>query len=103
MRKARAVRSGLFLRKINAEAAAFRPCQSPALHLVSGEIAPLFQGARDAVVAQLVRAPVCGTGGRWFEPTQLYQINQSVIVLLELRRDFVVFLGQRTGNKILRA
>jgi hypothetical protein len=27
---------------------------------------------RDAVVAQLVRAPVCGTGGRWFEPTQLY-------------------------------
>jgi hypothetical protein len=20
----------------------------------------------------LVRAPVCGTGGRWFEPTQLY-------------------------------
>src|SRR5262249_11542395 len=25
------------------------------------------------VVAQLVRAPVCGTGGRWFEPTQLYQ------------------------------
>ena len=27
---------------------------------------------RYAVVAQLVRAPVCGTGGRWFEPTQLY-------------------------------
>src|SRR6187551_287978 len=25
-----------------------------------------------AAVAQLVRAPVCGTGGRWFEPTQLY-------------------------------
>jgi hypothetical protein len=30
-------------------------------------------GHQDAVVAQLVRAPVCGTGGRWFEPTQLYQ------------------------------
>ena len=29
-----------------------------------------------AAVAQLVRAPVCGTGGRWFEPTQLYQHNQ---------------------------
>ena len=26
-----------------------------------------------AVVAQLVRAPDCGSGGRWFEPTQLYQ------------------------------
>src|SRR4051812_29277157 len=25
-----------------------------------------------AAVAQLVRAPVCGTGGRWFETTQLY-------------------------------
>src|SRR5262245_10760071 len=25
-----------------------------------------------AVVAQLVRAPDCGSGGRWFEPTQLY-------------------------------
>src|SRR5262249_50706616 len=23
-------------------------------------------------VAQMVRAPVCGTGGRWFEATQLY-------------------------------
>src|SRR5439155_22816351 len=36
--------------------------------------APPFRGLRDrdAVVAQLVRAPVCGTGGRWFEPTQLY-------------------------------
>ena len=32
-----------------------------------------------AVVAQLVRAPVCGTGGRWFEPTQLYQRNQTLI------------------------
>jgi hypothetical protein len=27
-----------------------------------------------AAVAQLVRAPVCGTGGRWFEPTQLYHL-----------------------------
>src|SRR5882724_11928489 len=25
-----------------------------------------------AAVAQMVRAPVCGTGGRWFEATQLY-------------------------------
>src|SRR6185437_7621835 len=25
-----------------------------------------------AVVAQLVRAPDCGSGGRWFKPTQLY-------------------------------
>ena len=30
----------------------------------------------DAAVAQLVRAPVCGTGGRWFETTQLYQKNE---------------------------
>src|SRR6202012_5399205 len=28
-----------------------------------------------AVVAQLVRAPDCGSGGRWFEPTQLYHPN----------------------------
>ena len=39
---------------------------------------PRFVGGwpKDAVVAQLVRAPVCGTGGRWFEPTQLYQEYQ---------------------------
>ena len=43
----------------------------------------------DAVVAQLVRAPVCGTGGRWFEPTQLYQqIND----LDRLPRFFALFL-----------
>ena len=36
---------------------------------------PLSGPAKDAVVAQLVRAPVCGTGGRWFEPTQLYQTS----------------------------
>src|SRR5262249_13050570 len=29
-------------------------------------------GARFAAVAQLVRAPGCGPGGRWFESTQLY-------------------------------
>ncbi len=48
-----------------------------------------FSGrARDAVVAQLVRAPVCGTGGRWFEPTQLYHYKQNPcgfsIVLIDL-------------------
>src|SRR5215216_1056249 len=57
-----------------------RPCQSEALHLVSGPFAtPLLRArVRYAVVAQLVRAPVCGTGGRWFEPTQLYQQNQPL-------------------------
>ena len=50
------------------------PCQSADLHLVSRPFGSPFSGpAKDAVVAQLVRAPVCGTGGRWFEPTQLYQ------------------------------
>ena len=35
--------------------------------------APSFPApSRHAAVAQLVRAPVCGTGGRWFEPTLLY-------------------------------
>jgi hypothetical protein len=31
-----------------------------------------------SATAQACRAggSVCGTGGRWFEPTQLYQINQ---------------------------
>src|SRR5271163_3815286 len=50
-----------------------KPCQSGALHLVSAPFGDPFSGPiQDAVVAQLVRAPVCGTGGRWFEPTQLY-------------------------------
>src|SRR6186713_1896208 len=45
-------------------APSFRPIRDP----------PFSRASRqDAVVAQLVRAPVCGTGGRWFEPTQLYQ------------------------------
>jgi hypothetical protein len=64
-----------------------RPCQSQALHLVSaGFGTPFLAPARDAVVAQLVRAPVCGTGGRWFEPTQLYQQDQALTSDPELRR-----------------
>ena len=31
---------------------------------------------KHAAVAQLVRALVCGTRCRWFESTQLYQINE---------------------------
>src|SRR5258706_8492727 len=31
-----------------------------------------------AVVAQLVRAPDCGSGGRWFKPTQLYHFFQTL-------------------------
>ncbi len=31
-----------------------------------------------AAVAQLVRASDCGSEGRWFETTQLYQINQQL-------------------------
>src|SRR5258708_25082274 len=51
---------------------------APSFRRIRG--APFLRARRpkDAVVAQLVRAPVCGTGGRWFEPTQLYQINQTV-------------------------
>src|SRR5262249_50271216 len=33
-----------------------------------------------AAVAQLVRAPDCGSGGRWFESTQLYQAPRDVVV-----------------------
>jgi hypothetical protein len=56
-----------------------KPCQSEALHLVSAPFGTPFLGRpKDAVVAQLVRAPVCGTGGRWFEPTQLYQQIQRL-------------------------
>ncbi len=33
----------------------------------------LQPGGWFAAVAQLVRAPDCGSGGRWFESTQLYQ------------------------------
>src|SRR3954464_4255436 len=64
-----------------------RPCQRGALHLVSGPFGTLFFGPlKDAVVAQLVRAPVCGTGGRWFEPTQLYQQLSGTIVEFERPR-----------------
>src|ERR1700721_2864040 len=59
-----------------------RPCQRGALHLVSAPFGNPFSGpATDAVVAQLVRAPVCGTGGRWFEPTQLYHSIQPTTVV----------------------
>jgi hypothetical protein len=37
--------------------------------------APSFPPLARAVVAQLVRAPDCGSGGRWFDPTRLYQSN----------------------------
>ena len=33
---------------------------------------------RCAAVAQLVRAPDCGSGGRWFESNQLYQSFQAL-------------------------
>jgi hypothetical protein len=41
------------------------PCQRPPFLLGSPR--------HPAAVAQLVRAPDCGSGGRWFESTQLYQ------------------------------
>jgi hypothetical protein len=46
------------------------PCQRPPF--------PLGSRRHRAAVAQLVRAPDCGSGGRWFESTQLYQQNQSL-------------------------
>src|SRR6185437_3070598 len=76
---ARARRSGLLL-WIAARRDRPRPCQSGALHLVSAPFGPpVFAGGgpQDAVVAQLVRAPDCGSGGRWFESTQLYQSDQA--------------------------
>src|SRR3954471_2086271 len=87
------------------QSGASRPCQSEALHLVSGPFAtPLFGASReDAVVAQLVRAPVCGTGGRWFEPTQLYhiEINRKIglsVLALEGRRWPPCDVGQHRGT-----
>src|SRR5438105_15027194 len=75
-----------------------RPCQNCGLHLVSGRFGAPFEdrparakskfaetlkanetialvARARAVVAQLVRAPDCGSGGRWFESTQLYQFQ----------------------------
>ena len=50
-----------------------KPIVAPRFRPFAG---PFFRGRpEDAVVAQLVRAPVCGTGGRWFEPTQLYHLS----------------------------
>src|SRR4051812_48426013 len=70
----------------DAEDTASRPCQNEALHLVSAPFGTPYFGLRlkDAVVAQLVRAPVCGTGGRWFEPTQLYQQSQQLTPNLKI-------------------
>src|SRR6476659_1017114 len=50
------------------------------LDVTSRGFGACFCGARNlisrpfkqAVVAQLVRAPDCGSGGRWFDPTRLY-------------------------------
>ena len=40
---------------------------------------PIIADDSPAVVAQLVRAPVCGTGGRWFKSTQLYQLDGQFV------------------------
>src|SRR5262245_39216901 len=47
-----------------------RPAALPKMALAP-TFAPLARAR--AAVAQLVRAPDCGSGGRWFESTQLYQ------------------------------
>ena len=57
-------RSGATHAEARARAA---PCQGRPLHLVSRRIATACAG-----VAQLVRALVCGTRGRWFKSTLLY-------------------------------
>jgi hypothetical protein len=73
------------------------------MHLVSASFGALFRAGKDAVVAQLVRAPVCGTGGRWFEPTQLYQHKQALKP--DFKNQFFPENGQkvRQGKKISRA
>src|SRR5262245_485167 len=51
-----------------------------AVGLKKAHIAPRLPRAFDrlrAAVAQLVRAPDCGSGGRWFESTQLYQSSSD--------------------------
>src|SRR5258705_457795 len=92
--KARAFRPGFLLFKHLFERARTARMVSPPA-LPKPGVAPSFRPvrrpflgpARDAVVAQLVRAPVCGTGGRWFEPTQLYHNKKfscgSSIMLIE--------------------
>ena len=76
-----------FLARRYALRCARRPCQRRPLHLVSAPTGSPFSpgpACADAVVAQLVRAPDCGSGGRWFESTQLYQ--------LKLQGNFAPFL-----------
>ena len=52
------------------------PCQICALTL---GFARLRERATErAAVAQLVRAPDCGSGGRWFESPQLYQLCRTI-------------------------
>ena len=85
------------------------PCQSADLHLVSRPFGSPFLRAlpKDAVVAQLVRAPVCGTGGRWFEPTQLYHFSmiRPVLRLVSLSATRSLLLdadASRTASSRLR-
>src|SRR5882724_1424680 len=54
-------------------------CQAGPLILVSG---PLTAGAG---VAQLVRALVCGTRGRWFKSTLLYQSAATIFPTPEMK------------------
>jgi hypothetical protein len=53
------------------------PCQNPIL--------PIGSRRSRAAVAQLVRAPDCGSGGRWFNSPQLYQLSVSLSLFFGLQ------------------
>jgi hypothetical protein len=72
----------LLLCSRNAPHGSPKPCQIRAFLLAFARLPT----ASRAAVAQLVRAPDCGSGGRWFESTQLYQQNQWVMGKLRSSR-----------------
>ena len=53
-------------------------CQKAKWHLGSARLDRAPKPIACAGVAQLVRALVCGTRGRWFKSTRLYQKNQTL-------------------------
>ena len=66
-----------------------QPCKRAPLALVSAPAqTALTVPPSCAVVAQLVRAPDCGSGGRWFEPTQLYHCPPRSLKSLRIQRNW---------------
>ena len=80
-----------------------RSCQSRRFPPRFRPLAERIPAAR-AAVAQLVRAPDCGSGGRWFESTQLYQLKRYKHYIFHdrIRRCLWLFFEEAPGKHVDR-